>query len=216
MKRRFASLFLVMAGLPAVLQAATVTPLHEGWRVQSACQLQAKGDTIAAEGYAAEDWLKTAVPSTVLAAQAAAGVIPDPYYGLNLRQIPGGGYPIGQDFSNLPMPQESPYRCGWWYRDEFTAPAAAHAEEHYWLHFGGINYRADIWLNGKKIADSAAVAGACRTYDFDVTPYLLPGQKNVLAVETFAPTEKDLGINWVDWNPSRRIKTWASPAQSIW
>jgi len=23
----------------------------------------------------------------------------------------------------------------------------------------------------------------------------------VLAVETFAPTEKDLGINWVDWNP---------------
>jgi exo-1,4-beta-D-glucosaminidase len=24
----------------------------------------------------------------------------------------------------------------------------------------------------------------------------------VLAVETFAPTEKDLGINWVDWNPS--------------
>jgi exo-1,4-beta-D-glucosaminidase len=201
MKRRFASLFLVMAGLPAVLQAATVTPLHEGWRVQSACQLQATGGAIAAEGYAAEDWLKTAVPSTVLAAQAAAGVIPDPYYGLNLRQIPGGGYPIGQDFSNLPMPQESPYRCGWWYRDEFTAPAAAHAEEHYWLHFGGINYRADIWLNGKKIADSAAVAGAYRTYDFDVTPYLLPGQKNVLAVETFAPTEKDLGINWVDWNP---------------
>ena len=28
-----------------------------------------------------------------------------------------------------------------------------------------------------------------------------PGKKNVLAVETFAPTEKDLGINWVDWNP---------------
>ena len=23
----------------------------------------------------------------------------------------------------------------------------------------------------------------------------------MLAVETFAPAEKDLGINWVDWNP---------------
>ena len=25
---------------------------------------------------------------------------------------------------------------------------------------------------------------------------------NVLAVETIAQTEKDLGINWVDWNPT--------------
>jgi exo-1,4-beta-D-glucosaminidase len=45
------------------------------------------------------------------------------------------------------------------------------------------------------------VAGAYRTYDFDVTGILKPGNHNVLAVETFAPTEKDLGINWVDWNP---------------
>ena len=45
------------------------------------------------------------------------------------------------------------------------------------------------------------MAGAYRTYDFDVTEFLKPGKQNVLAVETFAPTEKDLGINWVDWNP---------------
>jgi exo-1,4-beta-D-glucosaminidase len=145
--------------------------------------------------------LKTDVPSTVLAAQAAAGVVPDPYYGTNLRQLPGTSYPVGQNFSNLPMPQDSPYRCGWWYRDEFTAPAASPAEGRHWLHFAGINYRAEIWLNGHKIADPKQVAGAYRTYDLDVTEQLKPGQKNVLAVETFAPTEKDLGINWVDWNP---------------
>ena len=46
-----------------------------------------------------------------------------------------------------------------------------------------------------------AVAGAYRTYDFDVTDFVDPGKANVLAVETIAPTEKDLGINWVDWNP---------------
>ena len=45
------------------------------------------------------------------------------------------------------------------------------------------------------------MAGAYRTYDFDVTELLKPGKPNMLAVETFAPTEKDLGINWVDWNP---------------
>ena len=56
-------------------------------------------------------------------------------------------------------------------------------------------------MNGKKVADSSAVAGAYRTYDFDVTDFVQAGGKNVLAVETFAPAEKDLGINWVDWNP---------------
>jgi len=187
--------------LPAALQGAVVTPLHNDWRVQSACKIEAGGEAIAVAGFPVEGWLKTTVPSTVLAAQVAAGSLPDPYFGGNLRQIPGTDYPIGQVFSNLPMSQDSPYRCGWWYRNEFTAPAAAKNAERYWLHFGGINYRAEIWLNGHRIADSTQVAGAYRTYDFDVTALLKPGQTNVLSVETFAPTEKNLGINWVDWNP---------------
>lgn len=191
---------LALAAASAALPAESVTHLHENWRIQSACKLQADGAAIAAPGFAVDGWLKTAVPSTVLAAQAADGAVPDPYYGDNIRKLPGVKYPIGQDFSNLPMPADSPYACGWWYRTEFTAPAASR-DGRFWLHFGGLNYRGDIWLNGKKIADSAQVAGAYRTYDFDVTDALKPGQSNVLAVETFVPTEKDLGINWVDWNP---------------
>jgi len=184
-----------------MLRAGTVTPLREGWQLQSACKIQAAGDKIAADGFQTDGWLKTAVPSTVLASQAAAGVFPDPYYGMNLRQIPGTTYKIGAVFANIPMAQDSPYRCGWWYRTEFAVPATAHQGERQWLHFGGINYRGDVWLNGQKVADTTKVAGAYRTYDFDVTDLVKPGKKNVLAVETFAPTEKDLGINWVDWNP---------------
>jgi exo-1,4-beta-D-glucosaminidase len=202
MQRRLAPLFLVLLVLPSALIAGTVTPLREGWRVQSACKLQAAGDSISAVGFSAKDWLQATVPSTVLAAQVAADVFPDPYFGLNLRQIPGTDYPIGRIFANLPMAQESPYRCGWWYRTEFTAPAATQKEARSWLHFDGINYRGEIWLNGHKIADSSQVAGAYRTYDFDVTGILKPGKTNVLAVEAFAPTERDLGINWVDWNPA--------------
>src|SRR5579863_9097750 len=196
-------LFVLFASLAvaAPVHAGTVTPMHDGWRLQSACKLQATGDAISAPGFSVDGWLATAVPSTVLAAQAAAGQVPDPYFGMNLRQIPGTTYPIGHLFSNLPMPADSPYRCGWWYRSEFAAPAAAPREGRYWLHFGGINYRAEIWLNGQKIADQSSVAGAYRTYDFDVTAALKPGKQNLLAVETFAPGEKDLGINWVDWNP---------------
>ncbi|MGD0627990.1 MAG: sugar-binding domain-containing protein [Terracidiphilus sp.] len=201
MRRRLLIGYLILLWLSPLLRAGTVTPLHEGWQLQSACKMQAAGEAIAADGFQTDGWLKTFVPSTVLASQAAAGVFPDPYYAMNLRQIPGTTYPIGHIFANMPMTADSPYRCGWWYRTEFTAPASAHAGERQWLHFGGINYRGDVWLNGHKIADSTKVAGAYRTYDFDVTEFLKPGKKNVLAVETFAPTEKDLGINWVDWNP---------------
>jgi exo-1,4-beta-D-glucosaminidase len=189
------------AALQMSLHGETTTPLRDGWQLQSACKLTAAGESISGEGFVADGWLKTSVPSTVLAAQAAAGVVPDPYFGMNLRQIPGTTYPVGADFSQLPMAQDSPYHCGWWYRKQFTAPATAGKDARFWLHFGGINYRGEIWINGHKIADSTTVAGAYRTYDFDATEFIKPGQTNVLAIETFAPTEKDLGINWVDWNP---------------
>ena len=130
----------------------------------------------------------------------ASGEFKDPYFGINLRKIPGTGYPIGENFSNLPMPTDSPYHCGWWYRKQVVIPAAARGRT-LWLRFDGINYRANIWMNGKRVADSSQVAGAYRTYEFDVTQYAALGRANVIAVESFAPTEKDLGINWVDWNP---------------
>jgi exo-1,4-beta-D-glucosaminidase len=191
---------LALVVFPIASHASDVTPLHDGWRLASACSVHADGATISAPAFLTNDWLKTTVPSTVLAAQTANKVFPDPYFGTNLRSIPGTSYPIGQDFSNLPMPADSPYRCGWWYRTEFAAPAAAMHDRRFWLHFGGINYRGEIWVNGHRVADGSTVAGAYRTYDFDVTDFVKSGT-NVLAVETFAPTEKDLGINWVDWNP---------------
>ena len=104
-------------------------------------------------------------------------------------------------FSVLSMPKDSPFRCSWWYRTEFRAPVSSDGQ-HVWLNFDGINNRANIWLNGRRIAESRDVAGAYRAYEFDITPLLVRDQPNVLAVETIAQTEKDLGINWVDWNPT--------------
>ncbi len=201
MSRKFLPYLLGLFSVPAALQAGTVTHLLDDWRLQSACKLQATGDSISTAKFAVDGWLKTSVPTTVLAAQVAAGVVPDPYFGDNLRQIAGTNYPIGRNFSNLPMSQDSPYHCNWWFRKEFTTPRSLAPDQRIWLHFGGINYRGEVWLNGHKVADSATVAGAYRTYDFDVTEFIQPGKENVLAVETSAPTEKDLGINWVDWNP---------------
>jgi exo-1,4-beta-D-glucosaminidase len=198
--QRLTLLALLCFTLSTAALADTSTQLRDGWNVQSACKLQADGAVLSTTIFHPENWISTTVPATVLATQLAAGEVKDPYFGTNLRNLPGVAYPIGHNFADLSMPEDSPYRCGWWYRKEFAIPAAAKGKT-IWLHFGGINYRADVWVNGKKIADKTQVAGAYRTYKFDVTGFVEAGKPNVVAVETFAPEAKDLGINWVDWNP---------------
>ncbi|MGC1360052.1 MAG: sugar-binding domain-containing protein [Silvibacterium sp.] len=197
-RRLWITLILFWVSIPSF---ASEVALHDGWTLQSACKLSAAGAVISTPAFHPEGWITASVPSTVLAAQVAAGEVKQPYYGMNLRKIPGTSYPLGEDFSNLPMSQDSPYHCGWWYRKAFRVPAADRGKT-FWLNFGGINYSADIWVNGKQIAARSQVAGAYRTYEFDVTDSVVPGTENVVAVETFAPTETDLGINWVDWNPA--------------
>jgi exo-1,4-beta-D-glucosaminidase len=172
--------------------------LRGGWQLHSACGANFDGAGLSTRSFRPNStWITTTVPSTVLAAQLAAGQFRDPFFGMNLRSIPGTDYPVGKIFANLPMSEGSPYHCSWWYRKEFSARQLAGHKT--WLRFEGINYRANIWLNGKKLADEHQVVGAYRSYEFDISDALLPG-KNVLAVETFAPTENDLGINFVDWN----------------
>ncbi len=203
MKRRVmaATIFLLGCCRVAVLEAsASVTFLREGWNLQSGCKVHDGGEAISTPSFESVGWYKATVPSTVLAAQVASGEFKDPYFGTNLREIPGTTYPVGENFSHRLMPSDSPYHCPWWYRKDFVVPTSDHVKS-IWLRFDGINYRANIWLNGKRIADSTQVAGAYRTYEFDISSEVLPGKSNVLAVETFAPTETELGVNWVDWNP---------------
>jgi exo-1,4-beta-D-glucosaminidase len=176
--------------------------LHDNWTLESACKISATGAKISATGFDTKAWHKTTVPSTVVAALVADKTYPGPYFGDNLAKFPGMNYRQNKMFSLQSMPKDSPFRCSWWYRIEFNAPPIAPGS-HLWLDFAGINNRANIWLNGRRIADSREIAGAYRTYEFDITQQLAPvGTPNVLAVETIAQTEKDLGINWVDWNPT--------------
>lgn len=175
--------------------------LHNGWQLQSSRSAQIKGAQASSPGFKPSDWHSTSVPSTVVAALVADGTYPDPDYGMNLRKIPGTTYPIGKIFANLPMPKDSPFVCSWWYRTDFTLPADF-ANHTAWMHFEGINYRANIWINGKQFANAKDIAGSYRTYDFNVTQFVKAGAANAIAVEVFAPTEKDLAMNWVDWNPA--------------
>jgi exo-1,4-beta-D-glucosaminidase len=205
----FVVMLSLMPGLAETLRAqapeSAVTSkniyLHTGWQLQSSCDSKASGEKISTLGFDAANWHKTDVPATVVGALVTDKTYPDPDDGMNLKTIPGMDYSSKSFFALQEMPKDSPFKCSWWYRTEFASPAGAqHAAT--WLHFLGINYRANIWLNGKKIAGDKDVAGTYRTYEFDVTKYLAGGKNNALALEISAPGKNDLGITWVDWNPT--------------
>ena len=182
-------------------QSSSKLRLADGWMLQSSSKVDQSGETLSKAGFQPKGWYPVSVPTTVVSALVKHKILPDPMFGMNLRQFPGVSYPIGANFSNLPMPPDSPYLVSWWYRKTFTLPADYKGKT-VWLNFRGINYRANIWMNGKQIAKSDDVAGAWRTYEFNVTGIAKPDLENVLAVQVFAPTEKDLAITFVDWNPA--------------
>jgi exo-1,4-beta-D-glucosaminidase len=198
----FGAVLLAAAAIaPSGSRADGDITLREGWTVQSSAKVSGGGEAVSAAAFDTIGWYKTSVPNTVFAALVENGVYKDPYFGMNLRSVPGVSYAVGSEFANQEMPQDSPYAVPWWYRKEFEVPPAFSGKT-VWLAFRGINYRADIWINGKKVAGSDQVVGAFRRYEFDVTLFVKVGVKNVVAVEVSAPHANELGITWVDWNPT--------------
>jgi exo-1,4-beta-D-glucosaminidase len=177
------------------------TFLHKDWRVQSSCEDKAGGEKISTAGFEGGGWHRSDIPATVAGVLVTDKTYADPNYGTNLKNFPGFYSAENKMFANVDMPAGSPFACSWWFRTEFTGPADGGGKTD-WLHFNGINYRANIWLNGQKVADAKEVAGTYRTFEFNVTKFLKRGERNALAVEVFAPGKDDLGITWVDWNPT--------------
>ena len=206
--RTLAAFFLLslFAFFPTVLSARESSSdlpkfdLHGMWQMQSSCVDHSSGEAISTPGFAAQGWHSAEVPGTVVGALVSDKTLPDPDFAMNLKSFPGVVLAGEEPFSNRDMPADSPFRCSHWFRTEFATPRE-YANKHAWLHFLGINYRANIWVNGQKIADRADVAGAYRAYEFNIKS-LLRAKQNALAVEVFAPEKNDLGLTWVDWNPT--------------
>ena len=140
--------------------------LEGGWKLSGAPNVNATGQDISRPGFSAKDWLAATVPGTVLTTMIDRGIYPDPDYGLN----------------NLAIPESLAHQ-DYWYRVEFKAPQQAHAQ-HLTLTFEGVNYAAEVWLNGKKLG---AFTGAFLRGRFDVTSLIADAGKNVLAVRVSPP-----------------------------
>jgi exo-1,4-beta-D-glucosaminidase len=192
---------IYMPALFAASEPSSTQRLADGWTLQSSGKVAETGEVISTPAYQPKGWYTVTVPTTVVAALVKQKVYPDPDFGMNLRQFPGITYPVGANFSNFAMQQDSPFAVAWWYRKTFMLPASDRGKT-IWLDFKGINYRANIWVNGKQIANLQQVVGAWRTYEFDITAVAHPGAENVVAVQVWAPQEDDLAITFVDWNPA--------------
>src|SRR5579864_8449777 len=145
---------LVQFLLLSSLLAQTTTPvkhpaeaklvLHDGWALQTSAKVQAKGEAVSTPQFSPKGWHEVTVPTTVVAALVKEKALPDPFFGMNLRNFPGVNYPIGANFSNTAMAPDSPYAVSWWYRKQFVLPASYKGKT-VWLKFDGINYRANIF-----------------------------------------------------------------------
>ena len=112
-------------------------------------------------------------------------IYPDPYIGTNNMFIPDASddhnrrYQLGR-FSHLPD-KSNPWAKPYWFRKEFLLPGS-YAGKTVWLHLDGINYRADVWLNGRPVAVAGHVAGMFKRFLFDVSSFVRQGGTNALAI----------------------------------
>jgi len=136
------------------------------WTLRPAPDVKDAAERISQNGFPAKDWWAATVPGTVLTTMIDRGIYPDPDYGLN----------------NLAIP-ETLNKQDYWYRTEFTPPAEAKSRR-LTLDFEGINYFAEVWLNGKQIG---TIKGAFVRGIFDITDTVQFGKTNTLAVRVSPP-----------------------------
>ena len=89
----------------------------------------------------------------------------------------------------------------WWYRTEFTVGEGAPGS-HTLLRINGIISSADVWLNGQRVAEEAAIAGAYPVHELDVTRWVHAGVNTLALRVRPADPRSSLSIGWVDWNPT--------------
>jgi hypothetical protein len=134
-----------------------------GWQLQFASQVSMKGGEIAQVGFQPDGWHAATVPGTVLTSLVDDKIYPEPLYGENNRP----------DKISEGLCRES-----YWYRTTFTAPED-YAGKKIWLHFDGINYAAEVWVNGQK---AGTMRGAFARGLFDISDFVTPGKTGALAV----------------------------------
>lgn len=186
-RAKFAGLAILLVRTFCIAQGSQVVELKDNWSLVSEDRVTESGSRISSLAFETGGWYPIrSMPGTVLSILQDDGVYPNLFYGKNLL---------------TEVPQDL-WQKRWWYRTVFQVPRGPIT---FWLDFPGINYRAEIWLNGERLATDRQVVGMYVDHRFNVTGLIRPGQSNALAVEV-TPERLIQDVNgvemadsWQDW-----------------
>ena len=157
---------VMMRGSLAFAAGPSLPPpetIGAGWQLQDAAKVPETGATISVASYKPQGWYAATVPGTVLTSLVKNSVYPEPLYGENNRP------------DKIP---DSLSRTPYWYRTIFKVPKT-YARRRVWLNFEGINFSAEVWVNGRQVG---VMKGAFSRGTFDISQEVRPGKRAVLAV----------------------------------
>ena len=149
------------------------TLIHSDWYARKANEVKMDGNRLSAAPLDKTGWFPARVPGTVLTTLLENHMYPAPEFGLNNNLIPDI-HEVGNDFYT------------YWFTRQFAINNLPEGRN-VWLNFRGINYKAEIFLNGKRINRNTH-EGMFLRKTFNITPYLRTDAPNVLAVLVYPPT----------------------------
>jgi hypothetical protein len=148
------------------------TLLNSDWYARRANEIKIDGNTLTSTAFNSAGWIKARVPGTVLTTLLDNDYFPAPEFSMNNNLIPDI-YETGNGFYTF------------WFVRPFEIKQRPEGKQ-FWLNFRGINYKADIFLNGKRL-NSAVHEGMFLRRSFNITPYLKADGTNMLAVIVYPP-----------------------------
>ena len=146
--------------------------LNEGWKARRATDVLVDGTEITSPGFKPDGWIDAVVPGTILTTLLYNKQIPDPFFGMNNNNIPDV-YDTGRDYYT------------YWFYKEFNLPEIKD-DQHVWIKFRGINYFAEIFLNGKRV-NLNTHEGMYLREKYLITPFINSGKTNRLAIWVAPP-----------------------------
>ena len=187
---------LLVTALASLACGAVVIPSAEGRQLTAAAAAEGPATAIpnyliqtstgisddsavSKPGFNTSGWYPAAARSTVYAALVQNNVYPDPFYSTRMRDVPK---------ANFTVP--------WWYRTDLTLDGSG---QRTYLDFSGVLSKADVWVNGTRIATKDQVNGAYTRHDLDVTAQVHEGVNSVAFKVYPNDPLKDLSMGWIDW-----------------
>ncbi|WP_027927695.1 glycoside hydrolase family 2 protein [Amycolatopsis benzoatilytica] len=174
---------LTAALIPAVAGAASAGPQPgeetiPGYLIQSSAKVP-DDSAVSKPGFDTQGWYPVGSQSTVYAGLLANGRYSDPFYSTNMKNVPAADFKVP-----------------WWYRADLKV---ADASQRTYLDVSGVLSKADIWVNGTRVATKDEVNGPYTNHDLDVTAQVHEGVNNVAFKVYPNDPNNDLSMGWIDW-----------------